>query len=302
MAGLITRKRVLGLEVEGTAGTAETLLAADAVMNVYDHQYTPQITLYDRESQGTYDAPLNSVTTDQAARIGFKFDCLGDNTTAPYWMTDLAICCGFSLDTVTLTANGSSNTNTATLGIYQDGKLKRIAGAMGSLRFPFTINEPLMGEADFLGKYVAPSDATLLTPTHETKTPPRVGGATLTVGSYTPIFASGAIVVENELKLREHAGGGESTGYLSTLIVNQRITVELDPEEELVATKDWYGELISGTTATLTLTVGEDDNQVIFTVPGCRPIDVNDADRGGLMTNGLTLLHTGSTAMTIAGS
>lgn len=296
----ITRTRVLGLEAEGTTGTAETLLAADAVMNVYDPEFTPQITSFSRQSQGTYDAPLNSVTTDRAGRITFRFDCIGDNTTAPLWMSDLAICCGFSLDTVTLTANGSRNANTATVGIYQDGLLKRIAGAMGTLRFPFTINEPLIAEADFLGKYVAPSDASILAPTHETKNPPVVGGATLTIGSYTPTISTGAIVVSNELKLREDVS--DSTGYLATCIVQQTITVELDPEAEAVATKDWYGELISGTTATLTLTVGSDGNQLIFTVPGCQVNEAADGDRGGIFTHPVTLLHTGTDAMTIEGS
>lgn len=293
---LITRQKVVAVKSESTAGTAETLAAANGVMNCYNSTFTPDLPVVDRESQGTYDAPLNSIQSTRAGNIAFDFDVIG-GASAPYWFTHVLTQCGFSVSSLTATAVGSENTTTSTVAIYQDGIRKQIAGAMGNLTIPFTVGEPLMANVDFMGKYVAADDTAILSPTYLTTDPPRVASATITLGGSALNFKSGTINIDNGLVLRPD--DTDSTGYIAAAATQQRVTIDLDPEATLVATRDDYGDLLSNATATFSLTVGSGGNQIVVTVPGCQKIDVQDGDRDGIMTHPITLLHTGTSAMTI---
>jgi len=294
---LITRQKVVAVKVEGTEGTAESLANANGVMNCYNAQFTPDLPVFDRPSQGTYDAPLNSIQSTRAGNISFDFDLLGSNSAAPYWFSNVLVQCGFSVSSLTATANGSENTSTSTVAIYQDGIRKQIAGAMGNLSIPFTVGEPLQGSVDFRGKYSATTDQTILSPTYLTTDPPRVASATIELGGSALNFQSGTINIENNVVLRPD--DTDSTGYIAAAITQQRITVELDPEATTVATRDDYGNLLSNAVSNFVMTVGSSGNQLVITIPNCQKIAVSDGDREGIMTHPLTLLHTGSTAATI---
>lgn len=294
---LITRQKVLGIKAEASAGTPETLNAATGVMNAYDTEFTPDLPVFERPSQGTYDAPLNGVQSTRAGSISFRFDLLGDSSSAPYWFDNVLIPCGFSVSSQTATAVGSANDSTATVGIFQDGLRKLISGSMGSLTIPFTVGEPLIGQAEFTGKYEDTTDATILTPTYLTADPPRVASATITLGGSALKFQSGTLTIENNVVLRPD--NSDSTGFFAAAITQQRITVELDPEAALVATRDDYGDLLANSVSTFSLAVGTSGNQLTFTIPNCQKIEVSDGDREGIMTHPITLLHTGSTAATI---
>ena len=129
---LITRQKVVAIKTESTPGTAETLANADAVMNAYDAEFTPDLPVVDRPSQGTYDAPLNGIQSTRAGNISFRFDLLGSSSATPFWFDHVLTQCGFSVSSLVATANGSSNTSASTVAIYQDGIRKQIAGAVGS--------------------------------------------------------------------------------------------------------------------------------------------------------------------------
>ena len=293
---LITRQKVVAVKTESTPGTAETLAAANGVMNCYNATFTPDLPVVDRPSQGTYDAPLNSIQSTRAGNIAFDFDVLG-GASAPYWFTHVLTQCGFSVSSLTATAVGSENTSTSTVAIYQDGIRKQVAGAMGNLTIPFNVGEPLQANVDFRGKYVAADDTSILAPTYLTTDPPRVASATITLGGSALNFSSGTITIENNITLRPD--DSDSTGYVAAAMTQQRITVSIDPEATLVATRDDYGDLLANNVGTFSLTVGSGGNQVVVTIPGCQKIDVQDGDRDGIMTHPLELLHTGSTAATI---
>lgn len=293
---LITRQKVLAIKAEDTPGTAETLANANGVMNCYDTEWVPDLPTMDRPSQGTYDAPLNSIQTTRAGNVRFRTDLLGGSS-APYWFTHVLTQCGFSVSSLTASANGSSNTSTSTVAMYQDGLRKQIAGAMGTFTMPFVVGEPLMGEFDFRGKYSSVSDQTLLTPTYLTTDPPRVASATITYDSDQLYFKTGTLTVENSLKLRDD--DSDVTGFEKCLITQQTITIELDAEADLVANRDDYANLLANNVGTFTMTVGTSGNQLVFTVPNCQITGLGDGDRDGILTHNLTLLHTGSTAMTI---
>jgi hypothetical protein len=294
---LITRQRVLGAKAEGTPGTAETLNAATGVMNCYDHQFTPDVPMSERPSQGTYDAPLVSIPTTRAAGISFRTDLAGESSGTEYWIDNLLAACGFSVSSQTATANGSACTTTATVGIFQDGILKQIAGAQGSVSIPFVVGEPLYGNFDMRGKLSTPSDATLLTPTYSTKKPQRVAGATVTLASSALPFKTGSINIQNTMAMVPKAS--DDTGYDHTQITLQRITVSLDPEADLVANRDDWGDLFAGNTGTFSMQVGDADDRLTFTIPGLQKTGVEDGDRDGVLTHNLTLLHTGTSPMTI---
>lgn len=283
---LLTRKRVMAAKAEGTDGTAETLSASEAVMNVYDTNFAGDLPVFAREGQGASFSKRKSVQTTQAGTVTFASDIIGGSS-APYWASVLLPLCGFVGGTGDAYTPSTAQTGgTGTIGVYQDGLLKRIAGAMGKVRFVFTDGEPLRAEWEFMGKYVAPSDTAILAPTYETTIPPRFAGATLTIGAYTPLISNLTIEIDNEIKLREDVT--DATGFKTAVIVNRRVVVSMDAEADLVANYSAYATLLAGTTAVLDLTVGTTGNQLDIDIPVLQLVGVEDGDREGLVTHNLT--------------
>ena len=67
-----------------------------------------------------------------------------------------------------------------TIGVYENGLLKSLKGAVGTAKITFVYGMPIKADFTFIGCWVAPSDAAILTPTYETTVPPRFAGVTFT--------------------------------------------------------------------------------------------------------------------------
>ena len=109
MAGkLLSRKAQIAVEIEGTEGTAETLVDADATMLVYDPTYSLNVGRFQRQPARATLSRLAGIVGMQGAGIGWKTELKGSGSiaTEPAW-SDAIQCCGFAKATVSSVAIGA---------------------------------------------------------------------------------------------------------------------------------------------------------------------------------------------------
>lgn len=291
---LIHRQSLVALKTESTAGTAVSLAAADAAINCYDTAYTPEVTMSERPGQGTYDANLPSIAGQRSGRISFRTDLFGTDNTA-LWFARTLLHAGFTTSSDVATAVGSASTSTATISVYVDGIEHSLAGAVvSSLQIDFEKGSPIYGSVEYIGKYQAPTDTALLSPTYPSNQPERFAAGNLTLGGVSLLTFSGSIRIENEVSLRPDPTA--TSGILHAQITRQTITAEINAEATLEAIRSDFATWILETGQTLALT-GE--GSLVVSIPGIQYVNVQPGDTEGIHSRTLSFLHTGTSAATI---
>jgi hypothetical protein len=279
-------RQTLLAKIETTTGTAIALAAGDGQMNVYNVQHSYDIPMEARPGQAGY-SKLESVAGTQYASIEFDCDLTGGGASATYpaFATTLLLACGFGQASNVFSLGYQSSQPTLTMGCYIDGVKFAIAGAAGTVKFPLRAGFPCKTmHFKFMGKVVADSDVALVTPTAFNVLPPRFAGNTLSIaGSYTPYISQIEIDVNNTLQLRPYQA--DSTGASACYIVDRTPQITLDPELQLVATRDWLTKLTGYTTESLSVAVGTSAQNIItFASTYAQWLDVGLGDRNGYKT------------------
>lgn len=292
MAVLLRNRRVMAAKVETTPGTAETLTSSDGAFNAMNVTFNPNIDENRRMQQGSLS---NQASTFGAysGTASFEIEAHTDGSgAAPVWAETLLPACGFkqALEAFTFESHpvGVSGTGreTVTLGLYESGRFKSLAGAMGNVEIRCNVGQPIIFAFEFTGIWQTPTDETVIGPTYPTVSPIRFVGATLTLGGNSLTVSSLSLNCNNEVTLREDAT--KAAGYTYAEITDRNPTGEMDPEAALVATEDLYGDWLDGTESALALTVGDADNQMIWAASKCQRTNVQDGDRGNIITDQLT--------------
>ena len=120
---MLRRKRVLAAKIESTIGTAETLAAADAAMNIYNPIIQATIDMEARQGQGGFGM-FSSVPGGRIGVATFRTYLEWDGTvTEPSWADTFLPACGYvktgQVYTPRTEAPGT-NVKTLTIGVYQD--------------------------------------------------------------------------------------------------------------------------------------------------------------------------------------
>lgn len=280
---LRARRRVLAAAAEGTPGTAETLDATDAAFNVYDTEFSFDTPLIRRMGQSAFSM-LTGVAGARPCSVRFSCDLTGDGAAGnPSWASTFLPACGMAY-----TASGqvyapdTGSTDTLTIGVYIDGTRFLAVGCMGTFTIELRNGEPGRVNFEFIGKYGGKTDTALIAPTYPTVDPPRFASATFTIGSYTPLASTLSISSNNEVILR--ADATDATGYLSSYITGRSFGGSTDPEDQLIATFDAYGDFLASTEAALSCIVGSANNRITMAAPKLQFQQVNGGDRDGLLT------------------
>jgi len=204
---------------------------------------------------------------------------------APAWATTFLPACGM-LETSGSFAfvTGSTTAKTLTVSVYEDGKTRTLYGCVGTWSMALTAGEIGKISFDLVGIYGTDADVALLTPAYPTTLPPRWANASgCAFGAYTPILSSATLAANNTMKLREDANA--VSGFKAGIITDRFPTFEIDPETDLVATKNWMSEFLASTRASLAFVLGTATNNVItVTYPKAQITSApNHEDRDGVM-------------------
>lgn len=286
---LLTRQRVLAVAAESTTGTAESLDAGDATYNAMGATIRPEYTNTERMSQGTA-GQLPSVPGPSSGRITFQGELYGSasaSAPAPGWADTLLKASGFgNSGAVYSPVTGSTTYTSLTAAVYMDGLKKWIAGAVANWTLRGEYGRPAVFDWELLGVWQTPADVALLTPTYDTAIPPRVAGATFTIGGTAYKVGSFELSMGNTLYLREDIT--KASGYFAACIPNRKPTFRCSVEATVLATKDWYANHAAGTEQAISLAIGSaSGNTITIAHPKAQLMEApQDEDAGG------TLKHT----------
>lgn len=271
-------------KIETTTGTAEALVADDGDYNIYNVRHSYDIQLQERPGQAGY-GKLETITGTRFGAIEFECDLSGSGTTGPPpWASVFLPACGFNVSSGIFTAGYNASQPTITIGDYVDGVKFALAGCAGTVRFPLVSGMPARAMFRFIGKLVVDADVALVTPTAITVLPPRFAGNTLLVaGAYTPYINSLEIDVNNTLEIRPFQG--DTTGGRACIITDRKPLISMDPELQLVATRDWLGILLAHTKEAFSCAIGTVANNILtFTSSSAQWTEVPLGERNGLVS------------------
>ncbi len=290
---MLKRRRILVAKVESVEGTAETLNASDGGILAIDPKVEADIAMGARSPAMATLSKLPQVPLGCKAKISFKAEMKGAGSA--YASNNIPAlgkyfrACGFA-ETITTTsgsekaayAPASAGAPSLTLALYEDGVIKKILGARGTMKITAKTNEIVYTEFEFTGVWGGVTDGALLTPTYEGTIPPVFLGSTLTVGAYSLVAAGVDIDLGNKLHVRTDPTS--AAGYRSAVITDRDVTGKFDPEMATVAAHDFFGLWKAGTSAALVIgPVGATQyNRWKITAPKLVYTKVGDAEREGL--------------------
>lgn len=303
---LLEGRQQIAIKQEATAGTAETLAAANVVLHKGVATWEPDVQTVPREGMSAALSGFGSVIGSRAATIRFAMYLRG-TTGAPVASSnepDFSVplkACGAN---ITVSGGGPNEQSSfkpssttisdettgaySTIALYEDGKRYMIHGAVGNCVLTCATGAPVLAEFEFKGVFNTPTDATLLVPTYPTVIEPAFLAASLSViGSYTTArISSLRLDFGNTISMRPNPNG--AAGWLSAQITGRKPVGSFDPEEVLVSGKDWFAEWIAATTGAITTGVfpsgGTNYNQLSLTVPKAQYTKVGLAARDGIAT------------------
>lgn len=289
MGRILSNRQVIAAKVEVTEGTAIALAGADANNLIMEPNFEADIPMYERTFLNNSLSPQKAIATTMLARLSFKVECKGSGTagTAPA-VGKLLRACGFGETVVASTSvtyapiSDLTNIPTLSIAIYKDGLRKAIKGCRGNVKYSAKSGEPGMFEFEFVGVYDGTTDVAILTPSGvETTVPVSLLSATFSIASFAAFISQISFDMGNQLAPRGDIN--QASGYISTLLTKRNPKGSFDPEDELVATHDFYGRWLAGTTGALTWKhPGSAGNIATFTVPACQYMKLGEGDRNGI--------------------
>lgn len=291
---LLRKKRTIAAKVETTVGTAESLAAADGVFNAYDIELQGDIQVEEREGQGGFDR-LAGVPGQRGGTMSFKTDLEWDgSTTMPTWASVLFPGCGVVESSQVYTPRSEapgSNVKTLTLGVYEDGKLKTLAGSVGNFRIVMPSGRKCFIEWEFTGVWQAVTDTTMITPTYPSDEIIRFASATLTYDSVDLCVEQLSLDCGNEMIYRECPD--TAAGYKSALVTDRYPVIEGNPEAQLEAEDPRYADWLAGSEAALSVVLagpagGSSDADITISVPAAQIFNVQVGERNKLIIDDVT--------------
>lgn len=288
---LLKRKTVLAAEIEATAYTAESLVAADSNFNVFNVSVTPSIDFRQRPAADSFTQRLGT-TGARMGSVTFSVDITGDGLGGvPTWASEFLPACGWvnSLGTFSPASEApGSNVKTLTIGIYEDGRRKILRGCMGTFKVMLESGRDGVIEFTFTGAWGAVTDTAILTPTYPTQIPLRWANGTLTLNSVNLCAQRLEIDAGNTVIMREDPGNADSSGYKGALVTGRTVKGTIDPEAELVATIDPYGDWLANTERALVAALTDGTDTCTFNVPKAQNTGIAEGDRNSLRTDNIT--------------
>jgi len=272
--GLITARRTIGLKIESTPYTIETLAATDYDLSAHDISYTPEIAEMARKlARGDFSWDP-SVHGKRSVTISFQVDVAYSGTAAtapPYY--DALRCCGMAQTThdtdkgVSLVPHSDYSNVPCTIEVVEKDEgtsavqvVVMARGCMGNPKFIMnTVGEPVKIEFEFKGALSSIEDrsfATMLVPTgFNTTMPEAVLGASITAFTESRTIDTVTIDLGNEVNLFSDPDTIE--GYGGAHITGRNPTIEMDSDLDLIANSGDYARWTDDTTGAFSMDVGD---------------------------------------------
>jgi len=287
------RNRAIFVELEATAGTAETLVNVD-VVQVQDLQVNVAESLRMNEREIIRSSLNPEKAVYGGAKIGFQFTVelkgSGAAGTAPR-IGDLLQACSCSETVVASTsvtyAPQSDLTlhKTVTIGYMEGGNYRIAKGCRGTFSIDATSGQYAKVTFNLRGRIHSESVAAAPTPSFETTVPPAFVGATFVVGAYAAVIEKLTMDIANNIVDGTNPNNSDGFGALTT-ITGRATRGTINPEVELISAKDFVGIFRAGTDQAIGTGVigGTAGNRWALSIPNAYFRNVGDGNRDELLT------------------
>jgi hypothetical protein len=287
---LLKKVRQLAAKTETTIGTDASLGNSDVAFNAWDIMIQPNIDRAQREAQSDF-GQISGVPGQYIGTATFKTDMGWDGTaTEPSWADILLPACGWVKSGQVFTPRAEapgSNVKTVTIASYQNGKIRKLTGAMGTFKVQLVSGKMAFIEWEFKGAYTAIADGSMLTQTAPTASPLRFASASacsfnsiaLEVESITIDAGNVMAAVEDPTT---------AAGVRHFLVTDRVPKITCNPEAILNSSQNRESIWLEGTEYAFALTMdGPTNSTLAFDAPKAELIALQEGDRNGMITDEL---------------
>jgi len=286
---MLKKRSVLLAKLEVTYNTDSTPGVGDALLVENLSISNEGLRMHERSGPKNTMGPKSSYYGGHLRSITFDMNLKGSGTvgTAPEAGVPLQVC-GFDETIVASTsvtyAPVSESISSATFYYYEDGKLRKLTGCRGNVSFNGEAGGPMKASFTITGHDAGESDASLISPTFDATVPPVFKNSAFAFDSHAAVISKLAFDMGNTIATP--ASVSASDGFGEIRITDRNVTGSFDPEQVLIATKDYEGFLSSDSTVALDSGVigSVAGNKLQITQPACRATDVSFAERDGIST------------------
>lgn len=289
--GISVREQAIFVELEATYGTAETLVGAD-VVQVQNLKVNPiaDLEFQEREIIRASLNPAKGVYTGALMEFSFDVELKGSGTagTAPRF-GDLLQACAMEETIVASTSvtykpeSDLSAHKGVTIGYKEGGNYRIAKGCRGTFTINMSARKTALISFTMKGRIQSESVAAAPTPSEETTIPPVFMGATFQVGGYAAPIQALTADIGNTVAVSDNPNNAD--GFGSIYITARATKGSLNPETELISTKDYIGILRAGTnqaiqTGVIGATAG---NRWAVSFPAAYFREISQAERTSLL-------------------
>ncbi|MGA0208000.1 MAG: phage tail tube protein [Ilumatobacteraceae bacterium] len=265
---LLTRKRLILLESEGTYGTDPTPTGVDAVL-VRDLNITPlQSDTVSRDLVRPYLGASEQLLSNTRVEVTFSVELAGSGAagTAPRYGKAL-LACGMAETVVASTsvtyAPVSASFGSCTIYYNIDGVRHKVTGARGTFTINGAVGEIPTIDFTFTGIYNAPTDTALPSATYADQATPVVFKEGNTSGfqllSYSGCLQAVSFDIGNSLIYRELVGCTKEV-----LLTDRAATGSVTIQAPTIAQKDYFTAALSdGTLGNLLFQHGQTAGNIV---------------------------------------
>lgn len=183
---------------------------------------------------------------------------------------------GLSLDPI------SDNFESVTLYMHKDGVLHEMPGSFGTFEVTAQAGDFATVKWTFTGTYVEPVDDRNPSPLFERTLPSQVELARLNIGAFAAVVEKFTFNQMNDIQVRPDVSA--SDGYIGTRIVSRKPEGGINPEADLVANNDFWGQLSAAEEMPLQLRIGHlAGNTVWLLFPNTQYSGLTYTDRNGIL-------------------
>lgn len=286
----ITRRVEILAKVETTYNVDASPAAGTDALLVEEPTFAPTgQRMHERDQGRSSLAALQAIYGGSLWQITLKVSLKHSGTvdTPPDW-GPLMRACG-TTETINATTSvvytpASSGHDSITIHYYEDGKRYAFTGCRGTFTLEATAGEPAKITFTLTGHLAGVIDSALPSVTIDGTNPVAFSSAGVSVLGYSGVFSS--LSMDGGLNVVTPPSANASDGYGEIRITSRKVTGSIDPEDTLIATKDFINEWQSGSTGALnTGVIGSTaGNRWQLQMPKVFYMDVAPGDRDGIRT------------------
>jgi hypothetical protein len=276
----LSRKKVIKVALESTMGTK---VAGTQALLTYDFDLRPAFPFEERKGPGLYLGHTEKgVHGERLGTCSFLAELRGDGSQGMEAGLAILLQAVKFKKTLEVYQVHSTHTNDKTISIdsWEDGKKKGLSGASGTVAFAGTTGRRMMLRFEFTGVWQTVPDEALPANAPSTTKPLLMQAGTFTLAGES--IKIGSFELNMGCNVVPRLDVDATGGVAYCMITDIDPVISMDAEADLVAGYDYYGVMLAGTTAAVSLALTDGTDTITFTIPAVQYREVPEGDRDGI--------------------